>query len=91
MQIATSTRTLIQKRNKLRAQGQRTHDITLRPIINSLKEQIDSAIKEQLSSTWQKTLQSLNTNNIKDTWRITKSLTNDNLNIPPLTINGKTA
>jgi hypothetical protein len=91
MQIATSTRTLIQKRNKLRAQWQRTHDITLRPLINFLKEQIDSAIKEQLSSTWQKTLQSLNTNNIKDTWRIIKSLTNDNPNIPPLTINGKTA
>jgi hypothetical protein len=55
MQITTSTRTLIQKRNKLRAQWQRTHDITLRPLINSVKEQIDSAIKEQLSNTWQKT------------------------------------
>jgi hypothetical protein len=54
MQIATSTRVLIQKRNKLRTQWQRTHDITLRPLINSLKEQIDSAIKEQLSNTWQK-------------------------------------
>jgi hypothetical protein len=45
-QIATSTLTLIQKRNKLRAQWQRTHDITLRPLIDSVKEQIDSAIKE---------------------------------------------
>jgi hypothetical protein len=42
MQITTSTPTLIQKRNKLRAQWQRTHDITLRPLINSLKEQIHS-------------------------------------------------
>jgi hypothetical protein len=43
MQIATSTRVLIQKRKKLRTQWQRTHYITLRPLINSLKEQIDSA------------------------------------------------
>jgi hypothetical protein len=66
MQIATSTRTLIQKRNKLRAQWQRTHDIPLRPLISTLKEQIDSATKEQSSNTWQKTLQSLDTNNMKD-------------------------
>jgi hypothetical protein len=39
----------------------------------TLKEQIDSAIKEQLSNTWQKTLQGLDINNMKDTWRITKS------------------
>ena len=90
MQIAASTRVLIQKRNRLRTQWQRTRDITLRPLINSLKEQIDSAIKEQLSNTWQKTLQGLDTNNMRDTWRITKSLTNTNFNIPPLTINGKT-
>jgi hypothetical protein len=91
MKIATSTRLLIQKRNKLRAQWQRTHDITLRPLINSLKEQIDSAIREQLSNSWQKTLQGIDTNNMKDTRRITKSLTNTSLNIPPLTVNGKTA
>jgi hypothetical protein len=66
MQIATSTSLLIQKRNKLQAQWQRTHDITLRPLINSLKEQIDSAIKQQLSNSWQKTLQGLDTNNMKD-------------------------
>jgi hypothetical protein len=65
-------------------QWQRTDDVTLRPLINSLKEQIGSAIKEQLSNTWQKTLQALDTN-MRDTWRIT------NPNIPPLTINGKTA
>jgi hypothetical protein len=64
--------------------------MTLRPLINSLKEQIDSAIKEQLSNTWQKILQGLDSNN-KDTWRITESLTDTNPNIPPLTINGKTA
>jgi hypothetical protein len=63
---------------------------TLRPLVNSLKEQIDSAIKEQLSNTWQKTLQGLDTNNMRDTWRINKSLTNTSSNIPPLTINGKT-
>jgi hypothetical protein len=57
----------------------------------TLKEQIDSAIKEQLSNTWQKTLKSLNTNNMKYTWKITKCLTNDNPNIPTLTINDKTA
>jgi hypothetical protein len=91
MQIASSTRLLIQKRNTLRTQQQRTHDITLRPLINSLKEQIDSAIREQLPNTWQKTLQGLDTSNEKDTWRITKSLTNTNPNIPPLTVNGKTA
>jgi hypothetical protein len=72
MQIAASTRTLIQKRNKLRTQWQRTHDITLRPLINAVKEQIDSAIKEQLSDTWHRILQGLYTNNMKDTWRITK-------------------
>jgi hypothetical protein len=43
MQIATYTRILIRKRNKLPAQWQRTHDITIRTLINSLKEQIDSA------------------------------------------------
>jgi hypothetical protein len=89
MQIPISTRILIQKRNKLRAQWQRTHDITLRPLINSLKEQIDSAIKEQVSNTWQKTLQALDTNNMRDTWRITKSLTKDNHTIPPSQSIGK--
>jgi hypothetical protein len=91
MQIATSTLTLIQKRKKLREQWQGTRDNTLRSLINSIKEQIDSAIKEQLSNTWKKTLQSLNTNNMKDTWRITKCLTNANPNIQPLPINDKTA
>jgi hypothetical protein len=91
MQIATSTRILIQKRNKLRAQWQRTRDLTLRPTINSLKEQIDTAIKEQLSNTWQKTLQGLDTKNMTDTWRITKHFTNDHPTIPPLNINSKVA
>jgi hypothetical protein len=91
MQIATSTRILIQKINKLGEQWQRTHHITLRPLINSLKAQIDSAIKEQVSNTWQKTLQGLDNNNMKDTSRITKCLTKDNHTIPPLTIYGKTA
>jgi hypothetical protein len=79
------------KRNKLRTQWQRTRDITLRPLINALKEQIDSTIKEQLSDTWQRTLRGLVTNNMKDTWRITKNLIKSNPNIPPLTINRKTA
>jgi hypothetical protein len=74
MQISTPTRVLIQKRNRLRTKWQRTHDIILRPLINSLREQIDSAIKEQLSNTWQKTLQGLDTNNMRDTWRLTNSL-----------------
>jgi exonuclease III len=84
MQIAASTRTLIHKRNKLRAQWQRTHDISLRPLINSLKEQIDSAVQSQVSDTWKKTLQGLDTTNMNATWRITKCLTKDNYNIPPL-------
>jgi hypothetical protein len=46
MQIVTPTGILIQKRNRLRTQWQRAHDITLHPLINSLKEQIDSAITE---------------------------------------------
>ncbi|PNF22150.1 hypothetical protein B7P43_G05754 [Cryptotermes secundus] len=86
MQIAESSRVLFQKRNRLWTQRPRTHDMTLCPLINSLKGQIDSAIKEQL----QKTLQGLDTNNMRDTWRITESLANTNSNIPPLTINGKT-
>jgi hypothetical protein len=91
MQIATSTRILIQKRNKLQEQWQRTHDITFRPLTNSLKEHTDLAIKEQLLNTWQKTLRSLEANNMKDTWRMAKSLTNANPNIPSHTINGETA
>jgi hypothetical protein len=51
MQLGTSTRLLIQKWKKLRTLWQRTHDITLRPLINSLKEQTVSAIKGQLSDT----------------------------------------
>jgi hypothetical protein len=91
MQIETSTRVLIQNRNKLRTQWQKTHVISVRPLSNSFKEQIDSAITEQLWSAWQKTLQGLDTNSTRDTWRITESLTNTNSNIPPLTISGKTA
>jgi hypothetical protein len=91
MQIAASTRTLIQKRSKLRKQWQSTRDITLRPLVSSLTEQIDAAIKRQLWNTWQKTLQGLDTNNMKDAWRVTRSLTIDNPNIPPLAIKGKTA
>jgi hypothetical protein len=55
------------------------------------KEHIDSAIKEQLSYTWHRNLQGLDTNNMKDTWRKTKNLTKSNPNIPRLNINGKTA
>jgi hypothetical protein len=51
LQIASSTLTLIQKRNRLRSLWQRTHDLSLRPLINSLKYQIDSAIKQQVSYT----------------------------------------
>jgi hypothetical protein len=91
MQIAASTRILIKKKNKLWTQWQRTHYITL-VLINSLKEQIYSAIKEQLLNTWQKTLQSLDAaNNTKETWRIIENLTNANHNIQPLIISGKTA
>jgi hypothetical protein len=53
MQIPTSICILIQLRNKIRTQWQRIHYIILRLLINSLKEQIDSAIKEQVSSSWQ--------------------------------------
>jgi hypothetical protein len=51
-QIATPTRVLIQKRNW--TQWRRTHDISFRPLIYTLK---NSTIKEQLLNTWQKTLQ----------------------------------
>jgi hypothetical protein len=91
MQIAPSTRLLIQERNKLRTLWQKTHNIALRPRINSLKQQIDMAIKNQLCSNWHHTLQNLDTNNIQDTWRITKHLTNDHSNIPPLKLNNKSA
>jgi hypothetical protein len=76
MQIATSTHVLIEQRNKLWTQRQRTHGITVRPLVDSLKEQLKSAIKEQLSNTWQKTLQELDTNNMRETWTITKCLIN---------------
>jgi hypothetical protein len=89
MQIATSTRVLNQKRKKFWRQWQGSHDITLRPFINSLKEQMDSAIKEQLSNTWQKILPGLDSNNMRDTWRITKSLTNTILISHPLPLMGK--
>jgi hypothetical protein len=46
--------------------------------------------KEQLSNTWQKNLQGLDTNNMTDTWSITIRLANITPNIPPLTIYGKT-
>jgi hypothetical protein len=81
LQISSSTRALIHQRNRLRSRWQKTHDITLRPLINSLKDQIDSAIK-QVSNTWQKTLQALDSTNMRDTWRITKRLTRDSLDIP---------
>jgi hypothetical protein len=51
LQIASSTLALIQKRNRLRSLWQRTHDFSLRPLINSLKYQIDSTIKQQVSYT----------------------------------------
>jgi hypothetical protein len=53
-----------------------------------MKQKIDSAIKDQISNTWQQTLQGLDTTNTKDTWRITKSLTNTGNKIPPLKHNG---
>ncbi|PNF41051.1 hypothetical protein B7P43_G07674, partial [Cryptotermes secundus] len=90
VQIATSTRILIKKMNKLQMQWQRTHNMTLCPLINTLKEQIDLAIKEQLLNTWQKTLQGW-TPKAQDTWRVTKSLTNTNPNIPTITITGNTS
>ena len=91
MQISPSTRLLIQERNKLRTLWQRTHNIALRPRINSLKQQIDKAIKNQLCNNWHHALQRLDTSNIQDTWRITKHLTNDYSNIPPLSLNNKSA
>jgi hypothetical protein len=91
LQIATSIRVLVQKRNRLRSLWQRTHDFSLRPLLNSLKSQINSAIKQQVPNTWQKILQALDTSNIRDTWRISKRLTRDYQNIPPLTFNGNTA
>jgi hypothetical protein len=48
MQIAAPIRTFIQKTN---SQWQITHDYTLRPFINSPKDQMVSAIKEPLSNT----------------------------------------
>jgi hypothetical protein len=45
MHIAPSTRLLIQKRNKLRALWQSTHNIALCHRINALKQQIRTAIK----------------------------------------------
>jgi hypothetical protein len=56
-----------------------------------LKQQIETAIKNQLSNTWQHTLQGLGTDNIQDTWRITRNLTNDTSNIPTLKCNNRSA
>jgi hypothetical protein len=91
MQIVTATRLLNKKMNKLRTLWQRTHDdITLRPHINALELETD--IKDQVWNTSQRTLQSsLDTTNIKDTCRITKSLTNTSLKTPPLRKNSKIA
>jgi hypothetical protein len=41
--------------NKLRTLWQRTHNIILHPLIDALKQEIDSAIKDQVSNTWQRT------------------------------------
>jgi hypothetical protein len=55
----------------------------LRPIINSLKEQIDFAIKQQVSDSWSQSLQALDT---------TKALNQGTSeHPPPLTYNGFTA
>jgi hypothetical protein len=89
--LAPSTRQLIQERNKLRTLWQRTHNIALRPCINALKHKIETATNNQLSNTWQNILQGLGTDNIQDTWRITRNLTNDTNNIPPLKLNNRTA
>lgn len=56
-QIAPSIILLILESKKFLTIWQRTHNIALRPRINALKQQIDSAIKNQLSNTWQRTLQ----------------------------------
>jgi hypothetical protein len=45
----------------------------------------------QLSNTWQHALQGLGTDNIQDTWRMTRNLTNDTNNIPPLKLNNRSA
>jgi hypothetical protein len=50
---------------------------------------MDSAIKGQVSNSWQSPLQGLDTKNMKETWRITKRLTKGNNIITPLTIYGK--
>jgi hypothetical protein len=56
-----------------------------------LKQQIETAINNHLSNIWQHTLQGLGTDNIQDTWRITRTLTNDTNNIPPLKLNNRSA
>jgi hypothetical protein len=91
MQIAPSTRLLILERNKLRTLRQRTHNIALRPRINALKQQIETAINNQLSNTWQHTFQGLDTDNIQDTWRIVRHLTNNTNNISPLKLHDRSA
>jgi hypothetical protein len=63
----------------------------LRPVLNSLKDQIDCAIKQQVATSWSQSLQALDSSNLRDTWRLTKRLTREPLNIPPLTHNGFTA
>jgi hypothetical protein len=69
----------------------RTNVITLRPLVNSLEEQIlvDSAITDKLSMAWKKLYRGW-TPRARETWRITKSLTNTKSVIShPLTIMGK--
>jgi hypothetical protein len=56
----------------------------MRPLINALKEEIDRAIKTQLCNNWHHTLQNPSSNNMQDMRRITKHLTNNTTNIPPL-------
>ena len=86
-----STRLLIPERNKLRILRQRTHNIALRHRITALKEEIDRAIKTQLSNNWHQTLQNPATNNMQDKRRITKYQTNNTTDIPPLKRDDKLA
>jgi len=90
-QIATSTRLLIQERNKQRILRQRTQNIALRPRITALKEETDRAIKIQLSNNWHQTLQNPPTNNMQDKRSITKHLTNNTTDIPPMKRDDKLA
>jgi hypothetical protein len=51
--------------------GGKESTTSLRPFINTIKEQIDSAMKKKpMLSTWQHTLQHLHISSMKDTLKI---------------------